>query len=322
MSKIFDSLFLGSYQDARNQSFLQRNKVTHVVTVGAELKVLYPKLFKYLYIAAHDMPQYKLSVYFDQLADFIHNAIDVEKGIVFVHCYAGISRSTSSILAYLIKYHGLTLHEALSLVKSKRSIVFPNPGFLRQLSAYSQNFEPGVKKSETVIPMPNTMYFRVTNTKPFEIKARSFGPSMANRKSLSNLHEKKEEKEKKDRSVLEERKVQNNKEDKKADKDKDANFDYFCRKCGVKLFPSSNILHNTGRTFNAHCNAIYVEPVPWMTGNKSVFSKIHCPNPKCGDILGFKNIKGGKCGCNKDIGNMCGIYPLRVTYVKTKAAIG
>jgi len=319
MSKIFDQLFLGSYQDARNQSFLQRNKVTHVVTVGAELKVLYPKLFKYLYIAAHDMPQYKLNVYFDQIADFIHNAIDGEKGVVFVHCFAGISRSTSSILAYLIKYHGLALHEALSFVKSKRSIVFPNPGFLRQLSAYSQNFEQGVKKSETVIPMPNTSYFRVTSTKPFEIKTRTFAPTMTTRKSLSNLKEGQEEKKEKDKSVIVEKKVNGKAQEEEKKNDKDVQFDYFCRKCGVKLFASTNILHNTGRTFNAHCNAIYVEPVSWMGGVKNTFTKIHCPNARCGDILGFKNIRGGKCGCNKDISNMCGIYPLRVTYAKLRA---
>ena len=95
MSKIFDNLFLGSYQDAKNQSFLKKNKITHIVTVGVELQTLFPQNYKYLYIPAYDNPGYKLNIYFDQIADFIHNAIENEKGNVFVHCYMGISRSTT-----------------------------------------------------------------------------------------------------------------------------------------------------------------------------------------------------------------------------------
>jgi protein-tyrosine phosphatase len=50
---------------------------------------------------------------------------------VLVHCYAGISRSTTIVLAYLIYKYKWTLAEALRTVSSIRKIVCPNPGFMR-----------------------------------------------------------------------------------------------------------------------------------------------------------------------------------------------
>ena len=63
---------------------------------------------------------------------FIHNSIK-NGGKVFVHCHAGISRSTSCICAYLMLKYGLTFHKALEIVKKQRPFVRPNPGFRKQL---------------------------------------------------------------------------------------------------------------------------------------------------------------------------------------------
>ena len=40
-----------------------------------------------------------------------------------MHCVAGVSRSVALVIAYLIKHYRISLHEALTLVKSRRSIV-------------------------------------------------------------------------------------------------------------------------------------------------------------------------------------------------------
>ena len=57
---------------------------------------------------------------------------------ILFHCYAGISRSSSVAIAYLMIIHNLSLHKALELVKSKRQIVNPNPGFLNALQQFEQ----------------------------------------------------------------------------------------------------------------------------------------------------------------------------------------
>jgi atypical dual specificity phosphatase len=65
-------------------------------------------------IPALDDEEYNLSRYFDEGADFIHNHL--KYGNVLVHCYAGISRSASLVIAYLIKYHHHTALTGLRLL--------------------------------------------------------------------------------------------------------------------------------------------------------------------------------------------------------------
>lgn len=56
---------------------------------------------------------------------------------VLVHCKMGVSRSASTVIAFLMKQQGWTLDEALNHVRERRPIVQPNEGFLKQLHTYS-----------------------------------------------------------------------------------------------------------------------------------------------------------------------------------------
>ena len=50
---------------------------------------------------------------------FIQGAID-KGGAVFIHCYAGVSRSVTLAIAYLIYAKQMTFANALNLVKLRR----------------------------------------------------------------------------------------------------------------------------------------------------------------------------------------------------------
>jgi atypical dual specificity phosphatase len=54
-------------------------------------------------------------------------------GRTLVHCTAGVSRSASLCLAYLMKYEHMALRKAFSHLRSVRPAVRPNSGFFRQL---------------------------------------------------------------------------------------------------------------------------------------------------------------------------------------------
>jgi protein-tyrosine phosphatase len=52
---------------------------------------------------------------------------------VLVNCWAGVSRSTTIVLAYLMYKNKWNVQDALTFVRSKRPIVNPNYGFIVQL---------------------------------------------------------------------------------------------------------------------------------------------------------------------------------------------
>ena len=56
-----------------------------------------------------------------------------QNGKVLVHCKAGISRSVTICLAYLISAYGLSLDEAYEFIKKKKTHISPNFNFLGQL---------------------------------------------------------------------------------------------------------------------------------------------------------------------------------------------
>jgi hypothetical protein len=52
---------------------------------------------------------------------------------VLIHCVAGVSRSASFIIAYLIRYGHMDLVRAYDHVKKRRPKIRPNQGFMTQL---------------------------------------------------------------------------------------------------------------------------------------------------------------------------------------------
>ncbi|KAA8583485.1 hypothetical protein FQN60_014693 [Etheostoma spectabile] len=58
-------------------------------------------------------------------------------GVVLVHCNAGVSRSSSVVIGYLMMREGLLFDDAYSQVKVARPSIRPNPGFYQQLQGYT-----------------------------------------------------------------------------------------------------------------------------------------------------------------------------------------
>ena len=73
---------------------------------------------------------------FDETYRFIKEAKD-NNGTVLVHCKMGMSRSASSVIAFLMKEYKLSNKEALEKVKKARPIVQPNSSFVKQLIEYN-----------------------------------------------------------------------------------------------------------------------------------------------------------------------------------------
>jgi protein-tyrosine phosphatase len=61
------------------------------------------------------------------------------KGKIFIHCYMGVSRSATFLIAYLIKYRKMKLEAALKMCIQKR-LIWPNDGFMQQLIRWEKIF--------------------------------------------------------------------------------------------------------------------------------------------------------------------------------------
>ena len=100
MDKIADRLYLGNLKAAQNLNALKAAGITHILTVAEGITPFFPKDFKYKQIHVADTSQSGLLRHFPAAIAFIKEGIN--RGGVLVHCYAGVSRSSSCVIAYLM----------------------------------------------------------------------------------------------------------------------------------------------------------------------------------------------------------------------------
>ena len=62
-----------------------------------------------------------------------------EQGNVLVHCAAGVSRSCTLLISYMMKKYKYPYKKCLELVKAARPVANPNQGFVVQLKAYQKS---------------------------------------------------------------------------------------------------------------------------------------------------------------------------------------
>lgn len=92
-----------------------------------------------------DSPNQSILTHVERANKFIEGALKDNKegeepvGKVLVHCFAGKSRATSFLLAYLLKERQIPLNEGLKLIWAVRQQAAPNPGFMIQLKALEKN---------------------------------------------------------------------------------------------------------------------------------------------------------------------------------------
>ena len=75
MDQINEHMWLGDYVSASSKFGLQKNKITHILTVGAGLPPKHGTQFKYMIVNVWDMPSVNLKVHFDACHSFIDEAI-------------------------------------------------------------------------------------------------------------------------------------------------------------------------------------------------------------------------------------------------------
>ncbi|XP_010007344.1 PREDICTED: dual specificity protein phosphatase 14 [Chaetura pelagica] len=152
IAQITPSLYLSRGSIASNRHLLLSRGITCIINATIEIPNFNWPQFEYVKVPLADMPNAPISLYFDSVADKI-NSVARKHGATLVHCAAGVSRSATLCIAYLMKYHKVSLFEAYNWVKSRRPIIRPNVGFWRQLVDYERKLF-----GKTTVKMVQTPY--------------------------------------------------------------------------------------------------------------------------------------------------------------------
>lgn len=146
--EIVPHLYLSNWATSNNPIALEGNKIGAIVTVETEPRSDYFKSMmsqlgiSYVQYPLNDSPTENIHKIFDETYRFIDDNIKAGKNVL-VNCWAGVSRSATVVLNYIIRkmYEkgqmvspDRAVISALHSVRSRRPVVAPNPGFMSQLS--------------------------------------------------------------------------------------------------------------------------------------------------------------------------------------------
>ncbi|XP_004704527.1 dual specificity protein phosphatase 2 [Echinops telfairi] len=130
--EILPYLYLGSCSHSSDLQGLQACGITAVLNVSASCPNHFEGLFRYKSIPVEDNQMVDISAWFQEAIGFI-DSVKTSGGRVLVHCQAGISRSATICLAYLMQSRRVPLDEAFDYVKQRRAVISPNFSFMGQL---------------------------------------------------------------------------------------------------------------------------------------------------------------------------------------------
>mmetsp|Transcript_23297 Transcript_23297/g.40084 ORF Transcript_23297/g.40084 Transcript_23297/m.40084 type:complete len:211 (+) Transcript_23297:92-724(+) len=138
-SKILDTLYLGARINAKDPKMLQALKITHILNVsGSAVPAHMRSKFTYKTLNGfEDTATTDLLAVLPDCIKFISEGLQ-QGGAVLVHCAAGISRSASIVMAFLMVTQEMSFEESYEFVRARRRWVDPNSGFRSQLLTFER----------------------------------------------------------------------------------------------------------------------------------------------------------------------------------------
>jgi len=134
-NEIIPGFWIGSMDATIDFAELKKRHITHIIALVKDRIVSFPKEIKYIEFDVYDKSFYFLLHLFPQCFEFIDEALK-NKSSVLVHCSAGVSRSATLAIAYLMYSKTIPYSEAMAIVKKARPVINPNNGFIDQLQLF------------------------------------------------------------------------------------------------------------------------------------------------------------------------------------------
>lgn len=142
-SEIEENLFVGSFDAVITSSVIQSMDAVVSLVTGRNVPESFFKGIlradtQHMYIDIRDKSNQDISQHFEATCAFIQQHLREGKRVM-VHCMAGRSRSVTIVAFYLMQTYDWDAYRSLKMIKSKRSVIRPNKGFIQQLVEFGKN---------------------------------------------------------------------------------------------------------------------------------------------------------------------------------------
>lgn len=141
LDHVIDNIYIGNWYDSINEKKLLDSNIKAIITLNGSYENIHTdddvKMFKRLGIInkrinINDNAKSDIKQYFKECIEFIEKHKNKN---ILVHCTAGISRSASIVLAYLIICKNMSYNDSYLYLKNIRNIINPNKAFKVQLQS-------------------------------------------------------------------------------------------------------------------------------------------------------------------------------------------
>ena len=134
IDQITETIYLGNVAAALDKKKLKKLGIKKILTVLSAFGNHYESYeFKHKTIEVDDDFRANIIQYFKECFSFIEG-----NDKIFIHCAAGMSRSPTIVIAYLMWKRQIFLDEAIKIVREKRPLISPNANFMNQLKIFQE----------------------------------------------------------------------------------------------------------------------------------------------------------------------------------------
>jgi protein-tyrosine phosphatase len=132
-NEIIPNLWLGNRNSPSEKNNLEKNNIKLIINCSKDIIYDVDSNIQVVRLAIHDLDSIESNTILTDKINYLLYLINIyltNNYGVLVHCYAGVQRSATVVLCYLLKYKNMNLNMAKTIMKEKRSIVFfPYPTF-------------------------------------------------------------------------------------------------------------------------------------------------------------------------------------------------
>lgn len=129
-NKIFDNLYLGNIDAARDLDFIKKNNIKYIFNIsnGIPNYFEFNKDIKYINLyVADSLLESDINIMYKNLPNLVeklNECLENDNGNILIHCHAGRQRSAILVAAYLVYKFHMTPDEAYDFIIDKRPEAF------------------------------------------------------------------------------------------------------------------------------------------------------------------------------------------------------